>query len=84
MWGGGGGGGAGLNLAYVLEGAKLIIGETWGGGGGGTFGRAGEGLVMMSYAWGGVTEILGEVFAPCAPWIKPWEGHSERVPYKLL
>ena len=37
------------SVAYVLEGAKLISVETLGG----TFGRAGEGLVMVSYAWGG-------------------------------
>ena len=42
----------GFNLACVLEGAKLIIVEIWGAEGG-TFGRAGEGLVMVSYAWGG-------------------------------
>ena len=29
----------GFNLAYVLEGAKLIIVETWGGGGGGQRGH---------------------------------------------
>ena len=56
---------SGFNLAYVLEGAKLIIVGTWGGGGG-TFSRAGERSVRVSYAWG-ATEILGGGGANHAP-----------------
>ena len=54
--------GAGFNLAYVLEGAKLIIVETWGGGAEGAhLGGISDGVICL---WGG-TEILGG--PPCTP-----------------
>ena len=52
--------------------------RNWGGGGGGgTFGRAGEGLLIMSYAW------RGGAFAPLhPPWIKPWLTNREPCGYQ--